>query len=993
MLVAIAATATGAAHAMDPDRALSQYLRERWGADRGFPGGPVHALAQTADGYLWIGTEKGLVRFDGLTFRLVSDPRPGSPPIVQVLGLTADAQGNLWVRRPGASVVRYRNGAFEKALADLEIVEDAITAMAEGRNEALLLAGLVNGPLRYRRGKLETLARNSALPPRSPVISMAETADGRVWMGTRDAGLYYLEEGRVIAVAKGLPDRKINCLLALEGRDLWIGTDHGVARWNGEGVTTAGVPASLGRIQALAMTRDRASNLWIGTDTGLVRVNAAGVSSFGDREPGSRTAVAALFEDREGNLWTGGSRGIERLRDSTFTTYARAEGLPSVSNGPVHVDPEGRTWFAPSEGGLYWLRAAQVARVTEAGLATDVVYSIAGGKEGLWVGRRRGGLTHLRAAGTSWKARTYTQADGLPRDSIYAVHESRDGTVWAGTLGSGLGRLRNGSFTTFTTADGLPSNTIASIVDTADGTTWLATPSGLVSLAKGGFTVYTAREGLPSDDVNSLFEDSAGTLWIGTGDGLAFLRSGRIQRPREVPASWQEQVFGLAEDRAGWLWITTSRRVLRAKREALLQGPLSGADVSEYGLADGLQGALGVKRHRSAVADSAGRIWLSMDRGLSVVDPARLARESASAIPHILAVSADGSPMDVQGSIRLPAGGRRVTFTFSGVSLSAPERVRFRYRLEGFDRDWSEPAVTREAVYTNLGPGSYRFRVMAGSGEGFTNASEAAFGLEVEPALWQTWWFRLSAALASAFGLLGLYRLRMGQVARRLSLRFEERLAERTRIAQELHDTLLQGFLSASMQLHVTVDEMPPESPEKERLRHILELMGRVTEEGRNAVRGLRSSYLDIDDLELAFSRIQQELGIQEGIRFRVLVEGPPRPLHPVIRDEVYRIGREALVNAFRHSRAASIEVELEYAPDRLRLLVRDDGTGIDPQVLRSGRDGHYGLSGMRERAESIGARLRVGGHAAAGTEVDLSVPGHVAFRQALPKTRNPRLA
>jgi ligand-binding sensor domain-containing protein len=965
-MLAIAVTAgAGAAHALEPDRALSQYLRRFWGADRGFPGGSVHAFAQTADGYLWIGTDKGLVRFDGSTFRLVTGTGPGSPPIVQVLGLIVDAEGSLWVRLPGANVVRYREGTFENALSRLESHEDAITAMAEGRDEGLLLAGLVNGPVRHRRGSVETLARNPALPPRSPVIAMAETADGRVWMGTRDAGLYYLEGGRVISVAKGLPDRKINCLLATGGRDLWIGTDQGVVRWDGEALTTVGLPASLGRIQVLAMTRDRASNLWIGTNAGLVRASAVGAAWLEAREPGPRTAVTALFEDREGNLWTGGNRGIERLRDSTFTTYSRSEGLPSESPGPVHVDPQGRTWFAPSEGGLHWLKEARVTPVTESGLDTDVVYSIAGGRDGLWVGRRRGGLTHLRFSGSSWSVRTYTPTDGLPRDSIYAVHESRDGAVWAGTLASGVSVFRNGTFTGYTTANGLPSNTIASIVDTADGTTWLATPSGLVALAHGAVRVYTARDGLPSEDVNTLLEDRAGTLWIGTGDGLAFLQEGTFKRPSGVPLSWQEQVFGLAEDGAGWLWIATSKRVLRAKRDALLRGSLTGTEVSEYGLADGLQGVSGIKRHRSVVADPVGRIWLSMDRGLSVVDPDRMPGELAPAIPHILAVSADGSPMDLRGPLRVPAGRRRVTFTFSGVSLSIPERIRFRYTLDGFDRDWSDAGVTGEAVYTNLGPGSYRFRVTAGAGEGPWPGPEAALGLEVEPALWQAWWLRLSVALGSAIALFGLYRFRLGEVSRRLGVRFEERLAERTRIAQELHDTLLQGFLSASMQLHVAVDQLPPGSPEKPRLSHILDLMGRVIEEGRNAVRGLRSTYLDADDLEHAFSRLQQELGMDGGIRFNVLVAGPPRPLHPVIRDEVYRIGREALVNAFRHSGATTIEVELEYAADHLGLFVRDDGAGIDAEVLRSGREGHWGLSGMRERAQGIGARLRVASRAA----------------------------
>ena len=257
----------------------------------------------------------------------------------------------------------------------------------------------------------------------------------------------------------------------------------------------------------------------------------------------------------------------------------------------------------------------------------------------------------------------------------------------------------------------------------------------------------------------------------------------------------------------------------------------------------------------------------------------------------------------------------------------------------------------------------------------------AVAAVDGTPVFWQARWFRLSALLTCLLGVIALHRYRLHQLSRQLSVRFEERLAERTRIAQELHDTLLQGVLSASMQLHVAVDDVPADSPARLRLNGILQLMGRVVEEGRNAVRGLRSPDNDSHDLEQAFSRIQGELGVQNDVGFRVIVEGQRRPLHPVIRDEVYRISREAAVNAFRHSRGSSVEVEVEYAAQRLRILVRDNGCGIDAQVLRPGREGHWGLSGMRERAERIGARLRVWSRAAAGTEVELSVPGHVAYQ------------
>ena len=440
----------------------------------------------------------------------------------------------------------------------------------------------------------------------------------------------------------------------------------------------------------------------------------------------------------------------------------------------------------------------------------------------------------------------------------------------------------------------------------------------------------------------------------------------------------------MADDGEGWFWIATSNRVLRVKRESLLKGILGEGDVREYGLEDGLRGVEGVKRHQSVFRDSTGRIWFSLNRGISVVDPARLASTLTAVPVQVQSISADGAAVGLTTPIHLPGGRRRITFGYVGISLSAAERVHYRYRLENFDRDWNGPVAGREAVYTNLGPGSYRFRVMANNPDGSWGRNEAVVPLIVDPLYWQTWWFVAGIAAVLAIAAVSLYRLRLRQMTKRLNGRFEERLAERTRIAQELHDTLLQGFVSASMQLYVATARLPADSQGKQPLTKAMELVRQVIEEGRNSIRGLRASQSSSLDLEQAFLRVGDELAArdQEGgeIDFRVVVEGSPRPLHPLLRDEVYRIGREALINAFRHAQAKTIELDLKYLPHRLLLVVRDDGRGIDPRAVQSGREEHHGLAGMRERAEKSGARLHVFSGSASGTEVELSVPGRVAF-------------
>jgi signal transduction histidine kinase len=363
-----------------------------------------------------------------------------------------------------------------------------------------------------------------------------------------------------------------------------------------------------------------------------------------------------------------------------------------------------------------------------------------------------------------------------------------------------------------------------------------------------------------------------------------------------------------------------------------------------------------------------------------VVEPARLSSASVPAIVHIESVSADGNPLDTGALLRIPASRVRIRFDYLALSLSVPARVKYRYRLDGFDRDWSEPVSARDTFYMNLDPGSYRFRVIACNSEGIWNSAEAAIGMEVVPAFWQTSLFRALAFITCALVAAAMYRMRLRRLTKELNIGFEERLGERTRIAQELHDTLLQGLLATSMQLHVALNRLPAGSTARPQLARVFNMLQQVVNESRNAVRGLRAPASGSDDLEKAFSTVREQLAEAESTGFRIIVEGPRRPLNPLIRDQVYRIGREALMNAFRHSGAATVEVQINYDASDLRLAVRDTGRGIDEQVLRSGREGHWGLIGMRECAEKIGAQLKVWSRPGAGTQLELTIPGHIAF-------------
>ena len=978
----------GEAIALDPNRVKSQYAYDSWGSDQGLAG-EVHAITQSGDGYLWIGTERGLYRFDGISFRLIADQGPSPISLVQVMGLTVNAQGNPLIRLPERNLVRFADGKFENLLYPLSPRELAVTAMYRGRSGDILLTGLVLGLLRYAGGRFETIAPAGSLPP-SPVTAITQSDDGKIWLGTRDAGLFDIDAGRAIAVRGELPSPEITSLLAV-GTSVWVGTKAGLARWNGTAITNQGVPASLVHTNVRALLTDRQSNLWVGTVSGLIRVNGSGASPLDRPERGANASVSALFEDQEGNLWAGGPWGMERWRDGAFMTYGKPEGLPSDHNGPVYVDTQGRTWFAPLEGGLYWLSGGRPTQVVEAGLTTDVVYSITANNGDLWIGRQRGGLTRLRDQGGGFAAKTFTQAEGLAQNTVYSVYQSRDGAIWAGTLNGGVSRYQNGKFTTYSAADGLASNTVSSILESSNGTMWFATPKGLRALSHNRWQGYAAKEGLPSDEVNCMVEDSSGILWIGTAAGLAFLQAGRIEAPGTGPESLQHPVFGLAPDENGWLWIATSDHIIRVNRDKLLAGALAAGDVREYAVADGLRSVTGIRRDRSVVADRLGRIWFSTDLGISVVDPRQLSGNSVPAFTHVEGISADDSAIDLRGPVRLPAGTRRITFTYSGGSLGDATRVRYRYKLAGYDPDWSAPTAARDASYTNIGPGSYRFRVSASNNGGVWNEGGAFVDFDVAPAYYQTAWFRASFLAALLALMAGLYRLRLRYLKHQFRIRLDARVNERTRLARDLHDTLLQSFQGVLLKLQALTYLFPDRLSEAEtNLRTVIEDARNAITEGREAVYGLRSSTVITNDLARAISALGEGLAADEKSRpcpeFLLRVEGQSRDLLPLIREETYRIASEAVRNAFRHAQAGRIEVEIHYERHLLRVRVRDNGMGIDRKILSAGgRDGHHGLPGMHERAQLAGGKLAVSSERDSGTEVELTIPASIAFMKSSP--------
>jgi signal transduction histidine kinase/ligand-binding sensor domain-containing protein len=1003
---------------LNSNRTIKQFARETWGEKQGYPGDEVTAFAQTADGYLWIGTKKGLIRFDGLEFRVYSRAVPENFQIGAVRALKTDSRGNLWILLEDSQVLRFHNRRFELGREGAEFAVSAIGTRKDGTTLFASLTAL--GTLTFDGEKFQVLAPQADnLPTRdamvavqgdddlfarfnwatgvaggrvasSAVVAIAETSDGKIWRATADHDLSYLFNGRIFQVEEGTLGGRTNCLLPLTDGKMWIGTDRGILRWDGTKLTQLGIPAPLQRAEVHALLQGHDSSIWVGSAKGLFRVKKDGLSY--DAHSG---AIKALFEDREGNVWVGTSGSIERLRESLFVTYP-VGGHGSESSGPIYVDDDGRTWFAPLEGSLHWLRGTETGTIANDSLSKDVVYSIAGQKDEVWIGRQRGGLTRLLYSPKAITTRTYTETDGLAQNSVYAVYESQDGTVWSGTLSGGVSELKEGHFKNYTITDGLASNTVSSIAEGTDGRMWFGTPKGLSELSSKGWRNYGISDGLTSPDINCLSKDSGGVLWIGTAGGLAFLRNGQLQLPQGTQAWLREPILGITEDSNGWLWVATSTSVLRAKRDSLTNGHgLNDSDFRVYGRDDGLGGTGGVKRFRSVLKDAQGSVWFSTNHGVSVVTPDRSIANSLPALLRVESVTVDGNDVNLGQAIRVPPGDRRIVFHYLGLSLANPGRVRYRYWLDGFDRGWSEATSNREAAFANLSPGTYRFRVMCSNSDGSWNDADASIDFAVLPALYQTNWFRVMCA-AGLFGFLwGIYQLRVQQLQRQFAIALEARLNERTRIARDLHDTLLQtlhGLMFRFQAARNLFARRPEEALDA--LDSAIDRTEQAIAESREAIEDLRIEHSTSTDLGELLTATGQELATSIGHNancptFQLIVGGDRQYLSPGVQDEVYRIGRELLRNAFQHAHARHIEAEIRYDDHAVTLLVRDDGKGIEPTVIKEGgRAGHWGLPGIRERAKQIQAQLDFWTENRAGTEVQLRVPGSIAYKAVIEKPR-----
>lgn len=959
---------------LDPAKALTQYSLDHWGLEQGLPNTTVLALAQTSDGYLWLATYEGLARFDGVRFTVFHGGNTEGLASSSIRALAAAADGSLWIGTHGGGLVRMRDGRFTRYSTREGLPTDMVMAIHVDAS-GTVWAGTTGGLARMEGEQARAVG-----PFRDSIAAVYRDRSGALWVGTHGAGLRRMSpsgEWDTFNAARGLPGEVVSSIHQDRAGTLWVGlVGGGLARLEGGRFRAYGAADGLPSDVVWSVLEDRRGSLWIATGgAGLVRMRDGRFSALAGRDDLGDTVLYSLFDDREGNLWVGSNgSGVMRLRDGPFTAFTTQEGLSHDFVYAIREDAQGTLWAGTSDGlnrfdGRRWTTEPSCE-----GRIHNVVRSLAVAPDGaLWAGTYGSGVCRRHAGG--WT--TYRRRDGLAHDSVRSVLPVRDGSVWVGTIG-GLSRLRDGAWRTYTMRDGLPVNSVIALLEDADGWLWVATDGGGIARHRDGvFTRLGSAEGLPGTVVLALYADLDGQIWAGTNAGLALWRRGRFAAVSTRDGLPSDSVYQLLDDGRGGLWVGTSRGVARLDRRALFERLDSGSGalaLQVFDRSDGLKSA-----QCTAPAQPAGwrardgRLWFATTHGLAVVNPAAPLPPGPPPPVLIEEVVADDRPLALAEPLSLEPGIGTVAFHYTAPALGAPNRVRFRYRLEGLDRDWVDARERRVAYYSHLPPGQYRFRVAAHHADGAWTEQAASIALDVRPRVYQTWWFTLLVALAAAGAVVGAHRLnvrrlhtRQGELTRlvdertRSVIEAKERAEQATveaerqrRIAEEANSlkTELLGIaahdLRNPLQLVSGLSELMsqglatgPKVAEFsqavfEASRRMLEIVNSLlTTAALDRGLELRRTTVDLAQLTSAVLEEHRERAAGKGQRLVLEADGACAAV--VDHDRVRQVIDNLVSNAIKFSpHGADVAVAVRCGDGCVRLEVRDNGPGLTSEDMQ----------------------------------------------------------
>jgi signal transduction histidine kinase/streptogramin lyase len=777
------------------------------------------------------------------------------------------------------------------------------------------------------------------------ILGLAASPDGALWVGTALAG-----HGR------GL-QRLV--------RDTWV--PFRPPSFDGSSLA----------VRTIFADRDRA--IWVGSlDKGLYRITGDKVEHFDSRDGLSGDSITGIFQDREGTLWIATTKGLDSFRETAITTFSTKEGLRAPWVNTVLASRDGTIWTGTGED-LEALRGDGASAVgVKAGLPAGQVTSLLEDHNGsLWVG-----VDDSLWKDVSGKFHRIARPDGKPTGMVTGIAEDIEGDIWVEVLGPPrtLIRIRDMRVEEMFPAPQMP----AALKVAADpkGGIWLGLLTGDIARYWNRKLEYFPSKH-PQGFVRELMVNSDGSVLAATNFGLIRWHDGKERILGALDGLPCDAIYGVVTDDNHNLWLYSQCGLIQISNLELQRwwnNPSISITVRNF---DVLDGALpGHADFNSSSKSSDGRLWFANRVQLQTIDPAHLTKNSFLPPVHVEQVVADGKSYAARDHLNLPPLTRVLQIDYTATSFVAVQRILFRYQLQGFDKSWQDAGIRRQAFYNNLRPGKYRFSVIACNSDGLWNNTGASLEFSIEPAWYQTRWFLVLGVAAFLLGVSFIYRLRMRQIARSFRVRFEERLAERTRIARDMHDTLLQGMQGLVFKFQAAAERLPSNDANRERLEEALNLADGVIEDGRNQLAGLRRFNSEYQELCAALTALGRSLAADRSIKFHSEVVGLPQTLHPDVREEAYRIGAEALRNSFKHAKANDIELEIRYETAALELLIRDDGIGIEEVSLADpGRADHFGLVGMRERAAKMNARIELFSRPGAGTEVHLRVPATIAYR------------
>jgi signal transduction histidine kinase/ligand-binding sensor domain-containing protein len=956
----------GAAGAAGQIKPLKHYALSTWRTDQGLPQNFITAIAQTPDGFLWVGTMSGLARFDGLRFVTFPGGEASESLQNRITGLARDRDGSLWIGA-ASGLIHYANGRFTQIANQRGARRFTVTDMLAGRDGGVWV--VTHDGLFYSDGRAFRAVAIEAEGHRAAVSAIAQSTDRTLWVAS-GMGLLALRGGKIVrryTESDGLLSAAISILYADDAGNVYAGDGHHLLRFNGTRFEAVAEPG-LGNFVSLLTDHD--GNLWMASGGlhGISRKAGGATELLTTRNGLASNDARILFEDGANDMWIGTIAGLQRLHDGVFTTYTGDDGLPGGENqyDAVFEDKDNYIWAGSIEDGVARGRDGKFERFSvNEGLKRGQVRGFVDTDGGTAVAVADYGLFRL-------EGRRFVAVPNLPHGYITSPVNDGAGGVWFAMNGNGVFRLRDGTLTHFTTQDGLPSIAAWSLEPDGQGGVFVGTNEGVARMRSGRF------ERIAEGAVIAIRRDRDGGLWLGTTNGLVRVKDGRQTRLTREQGLPGNQILSIDVDDGGNLWIASANAIARLDRgqlERVLGGQESRLWPRIFTQTDGLKsrdvlpiGQVSAYRARD------GRIWFATAGGLSVADTKIEPAPPAQAF--IESVAVDDAPQASADQIVVPPGRHRLTFTYTAPDLHAPDQLRFRYRLHGWDKSWLDAGTARQVSYTALPPGSYRLEILAANEDGVWSTHPASAGLRIQPFFYQTKTFIVVASLALLILVIDVTRRRTRRLAEGQKLRFQERAAERERIAYQIHDTIIQDMVGTALQLEL-IDMQIPEHPENARnmLKTLTGRMREMVSKSRNMVSSLHSTATPEYDLLEVLDNAAEEFRLGDTPKLVMETEGMPREIDPLIRDEVYRICREALANAFRHANAETIEVRVVFHKNAIEVTIEDDGDGMDEETRTHGRPGHFGLSGMQAHASRIGATVMIQSDLQDGTRVYLTVP------------------